>query len=123
MREPFVNGFRRAASSGLVGGSGSAAAQVPHGTSPSLAAQLQRLATEVFSNGYVHAMRWTMLMPIAVVGLAAVSCLGIRRMTAGRPPAASPPAETGAQMTGATSSPGSSGSPGQSPASPSGAGS
>jgi EmrB/QacA subfamily drug resistance transporter len=123
VRGPFVNGFRQAASSGLVGGSGSSAARVPPGTPASLAAQLQRLGAEVFTNGYVHAMRWTMLMPIAVVGLAAVSCFAVRRVTAGRPPAAAP-AGPGAQMTGATSSPGSSGSPGQSPANPpSGAGS
>ncbi|HEX6526947.1 MAG TPA: DHA2 family efflux MFS transporter permease subunit [Streptosporangiaceae bacterium] len=90
-RGSFVSGFRQAASSGLVGGSGSSAAKVPAGTPPSLAAQLQHLGVEVFTNGYVHAMRWTMLMPIAVVGLAALSCLGIRRLTAGRPPAAAPP--------------------------------
>ena len=30
------------------------------------------------TRGYVLAMRWTMVMPIAVVFLAAVSCLAIR---------------------------------------------
>ncbi|MBV9448078.1 MAG: DHA2 family efflux MFS transporter permease subunit [Streptosporangiaceae bacterium] len=91
-RGPFVNGFRQAASSGLIGGSGSPAAKLPPGTPPSLAAELQRLGAEVFSIGYVHAMRWTMLMPIIVLGLAVLSCFGIRRVTAGRPPAAAPPA-------------------------------
>ncbi len=121
LRTPFVNGFGQAASSGLVGGgSGSSAIKTPPGTPSSVVADLQRLAAEVFSNGYVHAMRWTMLMPIAVVGLAAVSCFGIRRVTSGM--ATAPDAER-IQMTGATSSPGSSGSPGQSPGSTSGTGS
>jgi EmrB/QacA subfamily drug resistance transporter len=99
VRAPFVNGFRQAASSGLVGGSGSSAAKAPPGTPPSLAAELQRLGAEVFTSGYIHAMRWTLLMPIAVLGLAAVSCFGIRRVIS--EPAAPPDAET-IQMTGAT---------------------
>jgi hypothetical protein len=35
----------------------------------------------VFSQGYVLAMRWTMVMPIAVVVLAAASCLAIKNRT------------------------------------------
>jgi hypothetical protein len=39
-------------------------------------------------------MRWTMLMPIAVVGLAAVSCFGIRRVVTGpSSPATAPDAD------------------------------
>jgi EmrB/QacA subfamily drug resistance transporter len=122
-RAPFINGFRQAAASGLAGGP--AASTAPKGTPASLAAELRRLGAEVFSSGYVHAMRWTMVMPIAVVLIAAVSCFGIRRGAA-QQPAAGPPDAENIQMTGATSSPGSSssGSPGQSPGStPSGAGS
>ena len=122
-RAPFINGFRQAASSGLAGGPASNAA--PKGTPAPLVAELRRVGAEVFSTGYVHAMRWTMVMPIAVVVIAAVSCFGIRRGAA-RQPAAGPPDTENIQMTGATSSPGSSssGSPGQSPGSaPSGAGS
>jgi EmrB/QacA subfamily drug resistance transporter len=121
-RAPFVAGFRQAASSGLIGGS--TASSAPKGTPPSLAAELRRLGAEVFSTGYVHAMRWTMVMPIAVVVIAALSCFAIRRGAAPSP--AAPPDAENIQMTGATSSPGSSssGSPGQSPGStPSGAGS
>jgi EmrB/QacA subfamily drug resistance transporter len=111
-RGPFVAGFRQAATSGLIGGApaGSAA---PAGTSPGLAAQLRRLGAEVFSQGYVHAMRWTMVLPIAVVALAAVSCLAIRNKAAGQ----DRPAVPGPQMAGTISSPGSSG---QSPGSSSG---
>jgi EmrB/QacA subfamily drug resistance transporter len=113
VRTPFVNGFRQAASSGLAGGSGSLAVKAPPGTSPSVAAEFQRLGTEVFTSGYIDAMRWTMVLPIAVLGLAAVSCFGIRRVTGG--PTAPPDAEAIA-MTGAISS------PGQSPGSGSGTG-
>ena len=110
-RGPFVSGFRQAATSGLLGGA--PASSAPAGTSPGLAAQLRRLGAEVFSQGYVHAMRWTMVLPIAVIVLAAVSCLAIRNKAAGP----DRPAVPGPQMAGTISSPGSSG---QSPGSSSG---
>jgi hypothetical protein len=123
VRGPFVSGFRQAAASGeLTGGaSGPAPGRTP-GTSPALAAQLQRLAHEVFAQGYVLAMRWTMVMPIAVVALAAASCLAIRNGVGGPGGPAAAGAGPG-QMAGTISSPGSSGSPGQSPGSSSGTGS
>ncbi len=116
-RGPFVRGFRTAASSGLIGGapSGSAA---PAGTSPGLAAQLRRLGAEVFAQGYVHAMQWTMVLPITVVLLAAASCLLLKGKAAGHGDAAA--VTDSGQMAGTISSPGSSGSLGQSPGSSSG---
>jgi hypothetical protein len=83
------------------------------GLSGALAAQLHRLAAEVFTQGYVLAMR-TMVMPIAVVALAAVSCLALGGKAGGQDRSAAPGAESG-QMAGTISSPGSSGqSPGNS---------
>src|SRR6202012_141176 len=116
-RAPFVNGCRQAAASGVLtgGGSGSSAASTK-GLPASLAAELQRLATEVFSQGYVLAMRWTMVMPIAVVILAAASCLAIQNRPGRQGGAAGSDAASG-QMAGTISSPGSSG---QSPGSASG---
>jgi len=76
VRQAFIGGFAQAAT--FTAGT-SSAVTVPKGTPPGLAAELRRLSTEVFSVGYVQAMRWTMVMPIAVIGLAAVSCLAIRR--------------------------------------------
>ena len=70
----------------------------------------------MFSQGYVLAMRWTMVMPIAVVALAAVSCLAIKNRPASQGGAAGADAASG-QMAGTISSPGSSG---QSPGSASG---
>jgi EmrB/QacA subfamily drug resistance transporter len=104
VRGPFIDGIRGADASGLVGGGPGPAA--PKGAPPALVAELRQLGATVFSHGYVEAMRWTMVMPIAVVFLAAVSCLAIRRTgaQAGRPaPAAAP-----GQMAGSMSSPGSS---------------
>ena len=74
-------------------------------------------AAEVFSNGYVLAMRWTMLMPIAVVVLAAASCFAIKNKPGQDRPAAG---EQAGQMAGTISSPGSSGSLGNNPGSSSG---
>src|SRR3984957_1445467 len=115
-RGPFVSGFRQAASTGLIGGAPASSA-APAGTSPALAAQLHRLGAGGFSAGYVHAMRWTMILPIAVVALAAVSCLAIRNQPAGQDHVAVAGAGPG-QMAGTISS---SGSSGQSPGSTSGA--
>ncbi|HEX2823961.1 MAG TPA: hypothetical protein VHO07_27930 [Streptosporangiaceae bacterium] len=96
---------------GLISGS-PAGSGAQRGLSPALAAQLQRLAGEVFTHGYVLAMRWTMVMPIAVVVLAAVSCLWAKNRP-GQGTAAAPGAHSG-QL--AVSSPGPSGqSPGSSP--------
>jgi EmrB/QacA subfamily drug resistance transporter len=113
VRASFISGFRTSAASGLIGGQGGPTARP--GTSKALAAELQRLGAEVFRHGFVTAMRWTMVMPIAVVLLAAVSCFLLRSGVGGPAAPASPEAESG-QMAGSISSPGSSGhSPGSSP--------
>ena len=101
-------------SSGLVGGSSVPSA--PRGTPPALAAELTRLGAYVFTHGYVHAMRWTMVMPIAVVALAAVSCLAISSKAGGQGRTAMAGADS-SQMAGTISSPGSSGSLGHRPGS------
>jgi EmrB/QacA subfamily drug resistance transporter len=117
VRGPFVSGFRKAAASGLIGPPARSAA--PAGTSPGLAAELRRLGAEVFPQGYVVAMRWTMVLPISVVALAAASCLALRSRAGGQGGATAADANSG-QMAGTISSPGSSGSLGQSPGSSSG---
>jgi EmrB/QacA subfamily drug resistance transporter len=117
VRATFIAGFRRAASSGLIGGT-SASPGAQRGIPAALAAQLQRLGGEVFSHGYVLAMRATMVLPIAVVVLAAASCLAVKR-DVGQDRAAAPGRESG-QMAGTISSPGSSG---HNPVSSSGTGS
>jgi EmrB/QacA subfamily drug resistance transporter len=90
-RQAFISGFRSAAASGLQ--SGSSAAGTARGP-------LRELAGEVFSNGYVHAMHWTMVLPITLIALAAASCLGISRRGQDDIP------NDRVQLAGATSSPG-----------------
>jgi EmrB/QacA subfamily drug resistance transporter len=116
VRAAFIHGFQQAAASGLLSGGPASSAAQP-GEPPALAAQLQRLSAEVFRHGYVLAMRWTMVMPIAVVVLAAASCLAVKNTVSGQDRTAGAPAEAG-QMAGSISSPGSSG---QNPGSASGA--
>jgi EmrB/QacA subfamily drug resistance transporter len=109
VRQAFIGGFAHAASFQTGTSSGAA---VPKGTPPSLAAEVTKLGAQVFSYGYVHAMRWTMLMPIVVIALAATSCLAVSRRSQ---------RDAGTvelQPAGATSS-----SSGHSPGSSSGAGS
>ena len=103
----------------LSGGPSGSAPGGAAGGSPALAAQLHRLGAEVFSTGYVLAMRWTMVMPIAVVAIAAASCLAIKNKAAGQDRSAAVGEQAG-QMAGTISSPGSSGSLGQSPGNSSG---
>jgi len=108
VRSTFISGFRQAAATGLLSGgpvnsSAGGTATVP----PALAARLRQPGAEVFSHGYVTAVRWTMVLPIAVVALAAVSCLAIRG-DGGQDRTAVPGAEAG-QVAGTVSSPGSSG--------------
>jgi EmrB/QacA subfamily drug resistance transporter len=86
-RPAFVGGFSRAASNGLQVGAGQNGSTVtlPPGVPAQAVQQLQQLATAVFTHGFVDAMRPTLLLPIAVILLAALSCLALRR------PADTPP--------------------------------
>ncbi|MGH3321837.1 MAG: MFS transporter [Streptosporangiaceae bacterium] len=79
-RGQFVDGFRHAARSGLeVGGGQAAGLHVPQGLPPQVAEQLRHLGLLVFQHGYVDAMRPTLVLPVAVLVLAAVCCLALRR--------------------------------------------
>jgi EmrB/QacA subfamily drug resistance transporter len=82
----FVAGFSRAAKSGFEVGRGQTGGSVrlPAGLPAGVVAELQRLATAVFSHGFVDAMRPTITLPIGIVMLAALGCFAVK---AGRPPA------------------------------------
>jgi EmrB/QacA subfamily drug resistance transporter len=86
-RGQFVTAFAKAAKSGAaLGQGGSSHFKLPAGTPPSVVATIGRIAREAFSFGYVTAMHQTLIMPIAVLGVAALSCLAIKRtVTAARP--------------------------------------
>jgi EmrB/QacA subfamily drug resistance transporter len=66
-RDKLVSGFQAAAKSGLEEGSGH---------------KLTGLGGQIFSHGFVEAMRPTMLVPIVILLIGAVSCLFIQRQPA-----------------------------------------
>jgi MFS family permease len=81
-RSQFVAGFTKTAQSGAQVGAGQSGVRLPGSASPSLLAQIERLAHEVFAQGFVNAMHPTVLLPISVLVLAALSCLAIKRVDA-----------------------------------------
>ena len=79
-RQRFIDGVTSAASNGFdVGRGQSGGAQVPAGLSPQAVHVLQSLLHDVFVNGYVTAMRPTLLVPVTGFLLGAVACLLIAR--------------------------------------------
>jgi EmrB/QacA subfamily drug resistance transporter len=81
-RDQFVNGFQQA--SGNLGvGSSQNAINLPPGIPPDVAQMLKNLIRNVFDTGFTNAMRVTLWLPIAVMGLAALSVLLVRNRRAG----------------------------------------
>ncbi len=85
-RQRFVDGFSSAAKGGFSVGRGQTggAAALPAGVPPQVARQVARIAREVFVNGYVSAMRPALLVPVALLLLASLSCLLIVRRASAR---------------------------------------
>src|SRR5438874_451455 len=84
---PFVDGFSKAARSGLEVGRGQTGTSLslPAGVPAQGAHQIQQLAHAVFTQAFVDAMRPTMALAIAVVLVAAVGAIAARNGTAGVP--------------------------------------
>ena len=95
-RPSFIGSFQGAAKSGLQAGAGQGGGSFkpPPGTPHTLVLQLQQLGHEVFGAGFVSAMRLTMLLPIVVIGIAALCCLAIRSREDTRSRAPAEPAVT-----------------------------
>ena len=81
VRAQFVSGFRNAAKSGLQVGAGQTGVhlRLPPGSPPGLLQRIALIGRDVFAHGFVDAMRWTMVMPVAMLLLAAAACLAIRQ--------------------------------------------
>ena len=84
VRGPFVASFNAAAKAGFDVGRGQTGGtlHMPAGLPDQVIARIERMATAVFTHGFVDAMRPTLLLPIALVLLAAVSAVAVRRPAA-----------------------------------------
>lgn len=82
---PFVDGFSKAARTGLQVGRGQTGASlsVPAGVPAQIVHQIQALAHGVFTQAFVDAMRPTMALAITVVLVAAVGTVAVRNRRAG----------------------------------------
>jgi len=76
IRDKLVAGLTRAANSGAVGQSTSFHPQ--HNIPAPLARHVAQIYQASFTHGYVDAMRPTIVLPIAVLAVAALSCLAIK---------------------------------------------
>src|SRR2546428_11223297 len=72
----FVNGFSNAAKTGFQVGRGQTGGiKLPANVPAQVATQLQHLVHDVFTQGYILAMRPTIGVGVAILALAALSCL------------------------------------------------
>jgi EmrB/QacA subfamily drug resistance transporter len=80
VRTGFVQGFANAAKGGLEVGAGQSGAkqQLPPGVPPNVAHRVHELTGQVFSHGFVHAMKPTMWLPVVVILLSAAACLSLK---------------------------------------------
>ncbi|MGI8562463.1 MAG: DHA2 family efflux MFS transporter permease subunit [Candidatus Dormibacter sp.] len=77
-RQPFIDGFSKAASGGLDVGRHQSTAPIP-GVPPEVAQQIAKVAHDVFAYGFIDAMRPTLVVPIVMLAVASISCLAIKR--------------------------------------------
>jgi len=79
VRGRFITEIQGSASNGIqvgAGQNGGLARQT--GLPPGLAAEVARIGHDVFTFGYVTAMRTTMLLPVVLLAVGALSCLALR---------------------------------------------
>jgi EmrB/QacA subfamily drug resistance transporter len=107
VRQQFIARFRASAAGHVQVGSNGRIA-LPPGTPPQLAHQVTRLAGQVFGDGFVAAMRPTIVLPVTVIGIAAVSCLLLRGRATSAPGPATQAAPARALAPGSPGRPGTS---------------
>jgi EmrB/QacA subfamily drug resistance transporter len=92
LRARFVDGFSHAAHNGFEVGAGQTGTslQLPPGVPAQVARLLQDAAHNVFTHAFVDAMRPTMILPLAIIVLAAAATFFVR---ADKPAVAAEPAE------------------------------
>jgi MFS family permease len=80
VRGRFVTQLHNSAKSGIqvgAGQNGGSTHSIP-GAPPGLVAEIARIAHEVFTSAYVTAMRQTMILPIILLAVGALSCLALK---------------------------------------------
>jgi MFS family permease len=92
-REQFVAAFSSVATNGFEIGTGQNGAKLPPGLPPDVAQQITTLAHDVFVTGYIDALKPTLVLPIAVLALTALSTLLIKRRKRTEVPQAEPASE------------------------------
>ena len=78
-RDQFVAAFSSVAANGFEIGTGQNGAKLPPGLPPDVAARITALAHDVFVTGYIDALKPTLVLPIGVLALTALSALLIKR--------------------------------------------
>ena len=98
VRQPFVDAVAGATGGSLHVGAGQSGAVLPAGVPEQYRQGLTDIANRTFHEGFTGAMKSTLLLPLIVLAVAALSCLFIRtRPTEAAPPADVRPAEEPAQ--------------------------
>jgi hypothetical protein len=79
-RGHFVEGFQRASEAkGLAVGTGQAGAHLPADLPASVLPAIEQVALKTFREAYIPAMRATLILPLAVLVLAVIGALLVRR--------------------------------------------
>lgn len=78
-RSQFVEGFSDAASKGLEVGAGQTGAALPSGLPAQIVQAITALAQKTFHEAFTSAMRSTLILPLIVLGIAALTVLLVRR--------------------------------------------
>ena len=80
VRGRFVAGIDNSAKNGIQVGAGQSggSTHLGPGVPQQIVAEIARIAHEVFASAFVTAMRQTMLLPVILLGIGALSCLAIR---------------------------------------------
>src|SRR5438477_849888 len=92
-RDRFIAIFSSASSNGFQIGAGQTGASLPSGLPPAVAAQLTRIAHDVFVSAYIDAMKNTLVVPVIFLALTALTTLLIKRRKQPAAQAVEAPAE------------------------------
>ena len=82
MRDRFVRGFTDASTGGLEVGTGQSGVAVPPGLTAQAREAIEQAALATFHEAFTGAMRVSLFLPIALLGVTAVACLLVRRQPA-----------------------------------------